>query len=323
MPESEGNWHKCEIDRRHLKGVMRRTDLHGLIRFGSYILLLSGSGILAYMTLGSWWMVPAFLLYGFIWSFANIIGHETSHGTAFRTRALNETVFYVSGFMMQQEPVALRWMHARHHTSTSRDPDDVELILANPMSWREFILQLSGLPGVWLYNKLLVQFFFGHADATVKESVPKQARRQMFWNARVFLSIYLAIIVWAVLSASWTPIFMVFLPRIIGAPVNGLLRITQHAGLATNVTDHRFNSRTMYLGPVLRFLYWNMNYHIEHHMFPMVPFHALPKLHEHIKAQLPPSSKGLIGAYREILYALRRQKKQPDYVLGLNSQQNA
>ena len=41
--------------------------------------------------------------------------------------------------------------------------------------------------------------------------------------------------------------------------------------------------RTVYMNPVLRFLYWNMNYHIEHHMFPMVPYHALPKLHEEMK----------------------------------------
>ncbi len=26
-----------------------------------------------------------------------------------------------------------------------------------------------------------------------------------------------------------------------------------------------------------RYLYWNMNYHIEHHMFPLVPYHATEK----------------------------------------------
>jgi fatty acid desaturase len=41
------------------------------------------------------------------------------------------------------------------------------------------------------------------------------------------------------------------------------------------------------MNPISRFLYWNMNYHVEHHMFPMVPYHALPKLHETIKHDLP------------------------------------
>ena len=31
------------------------------------------------------------------------------------------------------------------------------------------------------------------------------------------------------------------------------------------------------MNPVSRFIYWNMNYHVEHHMFPMVPYHALPQ----------------------------------------------
>jgi fatty acid desaturase len=45
----------------------------------------------------------------------------------------------------------------------------------------------------------------------------------------------------------------------------------QHAGLADNVLDHRLNTRTVYMNPLSRYVYWNMNYHVEHHMFPMVP----------------------------------------------------
>ena len=66
-----------------------------------------------------------------------------------------------------------------------------------------------------------------------------------------------------------------------------LTGLLQHGGLADNVIDHRLNSRTVYMNPVSRFIYWNMNYHVEHHMFPMVPYHALPKLHEMIKHDLP------------------------------------
>ena len=73
------------------------------------------------------------------------------------------------------------------------------------------------------------------------------------------------------------------LPSIYGGWLYLVFGLTQHAGLAEDVLDHRLNSRTVYMNPVLRFLYWNMNYHVEHHMFPMVPYHALPKLHEEMK----------------------------------------
>ena len=91
------------------------------------------------------------------------------------------------------------------------------------------------------------------------------------------------------------------LPSLYGRWLAHYFAFTQHAGLAENVLDHRLNSRTVYMNPVLRFLYWNMNYHIEHHMFPMVPYHALPRLHAELRADLPAPCPSTIAAYREIL----------------------
>ena len=34
---------------------------------------------------------------------------------------------------------------------------------------------------------------------------------------------------------------------------------------------------------VNRFLYWNMNYHIEHHIFPTVPYYNLPALRRYLE----------------------------------------
>ena len=89
--------------------------------------------------------------------------------------------------------------------------------------------------------------------------------------------------------------------------------LTQHAGLAENVLDHRLNCRTVYMNPVHRYLYWNMNYHVEHHMFPMVPYHALGTLHQELKADMPTPYRGLWEAYREIIPTVIRQLKDPTY----------
>jgi fatty acid desaturase len=91
--------------------------------------------------------------------------------------------------------------------------------------------------------------------------------------------------------------------------------LLQHGGLADNVLDHRLNCRTVYMNPVSRFLYMNMNYHVEHHMFPMVPFHALPRLHELIRHDLPAPNRSMWEGYREMVPALLRQLKYEDYFL--------
>ena len=60
-----------------------------------------------------------------------------------------------------------------------------------------------------------------------------------------------------------------------------------------------------------------MEYHIEHHMFPMVPSHQLPKLHDLIK-ELLPEPQSLYEAYREIIPAIIRQAKAPTYHIAVH-----
>jgi MocE subfamily Rieske [2Fe-2S] domain protein len=67
------------------------------------------------------------------------------------------------------------------------------------------------------------------------------------------------------------------------------------------------------MNPVNRFLYWNMNYHVEHHMFPLVPYHNLPRLHELVKADMPKPYRNLFEAWRELVPAVLRQVKDPSY----------
>jgi len=106
---------------------------------------------------------------------------------------------------------------------------------------------------------------------------------------------------------------LIGLPSFYGAWLLVIFGLTQHAGLAENVLDHRLNCRTVYMNPIFRFVYWNMNYHLEHHMFPMVPYHALAALHQEMKADTPKPYSGLVEAYREIIPAILRQVKDPTY----------
>ena len=69
------------------------------------------------------------------------------------------------------------------------------------------------------------------------------------------------------------------------------------------------------MNAINRYLYWNMNYHVEHHMFPLVPYHNLAKLHELVKADMPKPYNGLLEAWREIIPAVLRQGKDPTYYI--------
>ena len=58
-----------------------------------------------------------------------------------------------------------------------------------------------------------------------------------------------------------------------------------------------------------------MEYHLEHHMFPMVPAYNLKKLHNAVKDQMPKPKNGFLDAYKEILPAIFKQAYDPDYRL--------
>ena len=45
----------------------------------------------------------------------------------------------------------------------------------------------------------------------------------------------------------------------------------------------------------------------------MVPYHALPQLHEAIKADCPPPYQSTLAAYTEILPAILRQARDPSH----------
>lgn len=50
-------------------------------------------------------------------------------------------------------------------------------------------------------------------------------------------------------------------------------------------------------------------------MFPMVPYHALPRLHAMIRHDLPTPNPSMWHGYREMLPAFLRQLRNEDYFL--------
>ena len=86
--------------------------------------------------------------------------------------------------------------------------------------------------------------------------------------------------------------------------------------LGKNIKDHRYTTRSVRFNPIFSFLYWHMEYHVEHHMFPSVPSYNLPRLSNLIKNQLPKANTSLYDAYKEIIPAIIRQHKDNSYYIS-------
>ena len=87
-----------------------------------------------------------------------------------------------------------------------------------------------------------------------------------------------------------------------------------HCGVRSNVSDFRKCVRTSTLDPISEFLYWHMNWHLEHHMYAGVPCYNLKKLHRLVAHDMP-KPRTLVGAWREMKDTWERQQIDPNYEL--------
>lgn len=309
-------WYHTEVSRKEMKALMQRSDQPAIrdtvIWLG--VMLLAAAGAIA--TWGTWWCVPFFLVYGvFYASASDSRWHECGHGTAFKTRWMNDWVYQIASFMLMRNPVTWRWSHARHHTDTIIVGRDAEIAIMRPPDLLKAALMFTGLLDFrYSLPGLFRQAFVG-LNAEEKTYVPEMEFGKAVTAARWHVAIYLATIVVALATWSFLPLMLIGLPRLYGSWHMVLTGLLQHIGLADNVVDHRLNTRTVYMNPVSRFIYWNMNYHVEHHMFPMVPYHALPKLHEMIKHDLPVPNPSMWHAYKEVWPVLIKQLRYEDHFL--------
>lgn len=308
-------WYHSEVPRAQMKAMMQRSDgpaiRDTLIWLGA-LALLAGATVLLW---GSWWVVPVLFCYGVLYgSASDARWHETGHGTAFKTRWMSDLVYQISSFMLMREPTIWRWSHSRHHTDTIIVGRDPEIGTMRPADLLRMFMAVFGIRKVPLAFKSLVLHACGRISAEEASFVPEMEHAKVFRAARLLLLVHAAIIGSAIYLESWLPVVLLGpLPTMYGGWLSYYLAVTQHAGLAENVLDHRLNTRTIYVNPVLGFLYWNMNYHIEHHMFPMVPYHKLPQLHRLIAHDLPKPYRSTFEAYGEIIRAIARQRKDPDW----------
>jgi fatty acid desaturase len=291
--------------------------------FGLWVALLAVSGATAFLTWGTWWSVPCFLVYGVLYSAADHRHHELSHGTPFRTRWINDAFFHVCAFMTLREGFYYRWSHTRHHTHTLIVGKDPEIAAPRPPDILGQVLDLFFIKDGFKQFQRLFQNAGGDLTEDGKHFVPDSERGKVVWASRAYLAICGGVVVVCIAAGSVLPAMFIVLPRFYGGALSQLFNLTQHAGMNEDVYDHRLNTRTVLMNPVFSFLYANMNYHIEHHMFPMVPFYRLPQLHELVRTDCPPAYSSLWAAYREIIPTLIRQREEPSWFVQRELPRNA
>jgi Na+-transporting NADH:ubiquinone oxidoreductase subunit F len=311
---AEADWYTSPIPKAELRKLLERRDGPALRDTILWISLLFASGYAGFLLWGTGWAVIPFAIYGILYcSTSDSRWHESSHGTAFKTDWMNNALYELASFFVMRESTVWRWSHTRHHSDTIIAGRDPEIAVPRPPDMATFWKAFVSLNVIPKYFRRVVMHCFGRLAEDERQFIPESEFGKVFFKARIYLLIYAAVVGLCFYTGSILPFMYVGLPVIYGAWMMPVYGYTQHAGLAENVLDHRLNCRTVYMNRLNRYLYWNMNYHVEHHMFPLVPYHALPKLHEAVKADMPKPYSGIAEAWRELFPAVLRQVRDPGF----------
>jgi Na+-transporting NADH:ubiquinone oxidoreductase subunit F len=311
---AEAEWYQCPVPRATMRKLLERRDGPAIRDTIIWFALILGSGYATYALWGGWWAALPYALYAVLYaSTSDSRWHEAGHGTAFKTDWMNNALYEIASFMVMRESTVWRWSHTRHHSDTIIVGRDPEIAVPRPPDVKGLILNIFNLGVYPRYFKQILSHSAGRMLDDEKTYIPESEFPKIYGKARIHLAIYLTTIGLAIYHATLLPLFLVGGVHLFGNWLMLVYGLTQHTGLAENVLDHRLNCRTVYMNPIHRFLYWNMNYHVEHHMFPLVPYHALPQLHAAIKDDCPTPYPSLLAAWREIIPAVLRQVKDPTY----------
>jgi fatty acid desaturase len=147
---------------------------------------------------------------------------------------------------------------------------------------------------VWI-NRVRMLLVHGLADKVAEPWVPSDKRRLVVAEARCYLLGYAALIAASVAAGSWALLWLWLLPLMLGQWFLRPYLLAEHTGCA-HTPNMLENTRTTYTNAFVRFFAWNMPYHAEHHAYPAVPFHALPRLNALLAAHIVHSKRGYVAA---------------------------
>jgi fatty acid desaturase len=255
--------------------------------------------------LGTWWMVPALLVYGVVLAHLFAVLHEATHRTAFRARWANTTAAWIAGVIVGPPPRYFTLEHTAHHLHTQDGELDPELI-AQPQSVGHYAWFVIGAPYWWWAARTLLAHARGRL-LSFECFVPDRFRGAVVREARVVVGIYAAALIVSVATGSTVLLWFWVVPRLVGEPAMRIARLSEHAG-RPRTDDLTENTRSLRVPAPLRLLAWNMPYHAEHHVAPSVPFHALPRLHALVGPHLQGRRGGYIAAQHDIVRRVVRHE---------------
>ncbi len=318
------DWKRPKVDREVLKALSERSTINGLARIAYFVLLLTASAVATvYVShINLWLALPVLYVYYFLYGFWVAILHELQHKTVFGERAdwLNEVFAFLTQTIAWNSPTYARISHRLHHRYTmvrGVDPETDWPEVITTRWLRRFLLYLvlrilvvgaliELAKAVWLQ----VERIAGKRDRMMRDHCSESDIAAIRWESLAILLVHAAVAAAAIVFHVWWLLAFFTLAWQIGSPMEILWHATKHIGRPYNVNDHRLNTRSIHVSGFIKSIFWGLDDHVDHHLFPVVPSRNLPKLHRILEKDLP-DPDNIFGCWAEMFEISKEKDRDP------------
>ncbi|HLX55290.1 MAG TPA: fatty acid desaturase [Aquella sp.] len=249
------------------------------------------------------------LIWFFVWGIQGlllacclVVVHDGAHGTFIRSRTVCRFLGVVVGSLLLVNFSLYRCLHLEHHRHTN--------VAGDTQRPRQY-------SNIWHYfiSIFHLKFPYRFIELSIKSMLDKFPSCARSDNLRLQIkqdSMFFLVIVCVQLT------IMVLYPRLFfsfyGIPIMFYLIYTfflttaEHSG-CDNTDNPLRNVRTVMSNPIFRFLFWNFNYHAEHHAYPSVPAPNLIHVHRLLGTNFAHVEKSYIAVHLKLLQII--VKKDP------------
>jgi len=265
--------------------MLEKSNLRGIVQIGIHISIIICLILTSLFTNNYFFLVLLFLFNGVVFSFLTPTGaiHELVHSTVFQSRIANKVCYEILCILTWTNATKFRFTHFYHHKNFGAENDiesqhalfnNKQFILIFYYFFVDIRLLISKLR--YLYSAIVGEV----KSENLKKILGSEVNEKKFITRERF-TYFINITLFFIFLAfqQYKLIFMISLAPFTCTIFSKILARLQHIKIyECELNNVEGNSTSLILNPFFEFLYWNMNYHIEHHLYPGVPFFNLPKL---------------------------------------------
>ena len=245
-------------------------------------------------------MLIGWLVLGSMYAHAVELQHQCLHGTAFRSRRLNDVIGVVLGIPMLISYSEYQDTHLRHHrlVGTTADKESFDYDYASLKGSLSLVAHLLMIRHYVRKARILLRALQGRAVTPLHVQIRREHRLMLLVLA-IMCGISIAVKAPLILTYWVLPLFLV------AAPLHVLIELPEHVGCQVDTEDVFRNTRTIRAGAFARWFTNGNNYHVEHHWRAGYQVEHWGKVHQVLQGHIVFLEDSYFTFFRRFVHALR------------------